>query len=584
MQLVVCDIGIIGIWNGGMELKHSCYQKYVYKIHSSKIIKGKMKYERSLEEMRRNQEIISLADSEVLRFIDEINGIDREDIEKQIREIRSKIKHLQAESKKASAAELSKIKTSIRKHYASIDEIQIKPDYLNVVMDKDNHIEVLEKGFSVNGRKYKRLLGTPNGVKCSTVVYTTEEMYDELQRRLNNGRDAEQKFNPAKFEAYKALACSSSEIVSYPNGILVVDDAVLHFKADVLKLDDEFADESKHIEPTATHEVMEVELDANDGFGLITPELAERWSAELKLDYVMSGCCIRNSFVKGMVFPFDFREFARDIACNNMVKDVWGREFDINDIELILPTSMFKLWQSYKSLDNYLGNCHKNHYHFAVTKICPDVLDEERTTNYQFLQSYTLSDEQIKELISPTVDEIKDCISGDVDTAMLFLRGTGVTENTADVIDDAYVKALAIEPEMFADSYITDRIHSMLKKRIKDAKIGVIKVQGNYSIISGDPFTLCQHIFKTNVDSEGNDIEPEMGLIKANEIYSRFWIDKGENKVAIFRAPMSCHNNIRVVDIAHNEKANYWYRHMKTVTILNSHDAITHSLNGADMD
>ena len=132
------------------------------------------------------------------------NGIDREDIEKQIREIRSKIKHLQAESKKASAAELSKIKTSIRKHYASIDEIQIKPDYLNVVMDKDNHIEVLEKGFSVNGRKYKRLLGTPNGVKCSTVVYTTEEMYDELQRRLNNGRDAEQKFNPAKFEAYKA--------------------------------------------------------------------------------------------------------------------------------------------------------------------------------------------------------------------------------------------------------------------------------------------------------------------------------------------------------------------------------------------
>lgn len=571
-------------------MKHSCYQKYVYKIHSSKIVKNKMNYCKSLAEMRRNQEIISLADSEVLRFIDEINGIDRESIEAKIKELRNTIKRLQRESKNANAATLTKIKNNIRKCYADIDEIQIKPDYLTVVMDKDNHIETLEKGFAINGRKYKRLVGTPNGVKCSSVVYVTEttadgrEMYAELQRRLDNGRDVTQKFNPAKFEAYKALACSSSEIVSYPNGVLVVDDVVLHFNADVLKLDDEFADESKHIEPTATQKVMEVELDANDGFGLITPELAQRWSNELHLGYMMSGCCIRNSFVKGMVFPFDFREFAREIAHKEIVKDVWGREFNINDVELILPTSMFKLWQSYYSIDDYLENCCKNHYHFATTKICAETLDEERTLNYQFIQSYRLTDDQIKELVSPTVNEIKEIMVGDVDTATLFLRGTGVTEDTADLIDDNFIKAVSIEPQMFNDGYIIDRVHSMLKRRIRDAKIGVVKVGGNYSIISGDPYALCQHIFKTNVDADGNDIEPEMGLLKANEVYSRFWLDRDTDKVACFRAPMSCHNNIRVLNVAQNERADYWYRFMKTVSILNCHDATTHSLNGADMD
>ena len=571
-------------------MKHSCYQKYVYKIHSSKIIKNKMNYNKSLEDMRRSKEIISLADSEVLRFIDEINGVDRENVELQIRELRSSIKKLQNNSKNADSTLIAKIKSAIKKYYAAIDAIQIKPDYLTVVMDKDNHIETLEKGFKINGRNYRRLVGTPNGVKCSTVVYVTEytldgrEMYAELQRRLNNGRDEAQKFNPAKFEAYKALACSSSEILSYPYGVLVVDDLVLHFNADVLKLDDEFANEEKHIEPTATQKNMEVELDANDGFGLITPELAERWSDELHLGYLMSGCCIRNSFVKGMVFPFDFREFARDIAHSEVVKDVWGQEFNINNIELILPVSMFKLWQSYSSIDEYLDNCHKNHYHFATTKICPEVLDEERTLNYQFLQSYHLNDEQIKELVTPTVDEIQNVISGDTNTALLFLRGTGVTERTADIVDENFIKAVSIEPEMFNDGYVIDRIHSMLKRRIKDAKIGVVKVKGNYSIISGDPYALCQHIFKTNVDSDGNDIEPEMGLIKADEVYSKFWIDKGVDKVACFRAPMSCHNNIRVLDVAQNERADYWYRYMKTVSILNCHDATTHSLNGADMD
>ena len=96
--------------------------------------------------------------------------------------------------------------------------------------------------------------------------------------------------------------------------ILVVDDLVLHFKSEILKLDDELADESKHIEPTATQKIEDVELDNSDGYGLILPSLADVWSEDLKLDYRMSGCCIRNAFLKGMVFTFDFQEFANKIA------------------------------------------------------------------------------------------------------------------------------------------------------------------------------------------------------------------------------------------------------------------------------
>ena len=64
--------------------------------------------------------------------------------------------------------------------------------------------------------------------------------------------------------------------------------------------------------------------------------------------------------------------------------------------------------------------------------------------NYQFIQSYDLNNEQIKELISPTVNEIKDILHCDVDKTLLFLKGIKVTENNIDINTNDYVKALMI--------------------------------------------------------------------------------------------------------------------------------------------
>ena len=53
-----------------------------------------------------------------------------------------------------------------------------------------------------------------------------------------------------------------------------------------------------------------LKVDASDGFGLMLPSLAERWSKELGLNYVMSGCNSRFAWEKGMVYTFDFIDFA----------------------------------------------------------------------------------------------------------------------------------------------------------------------------------------------------------------------------------------------------------------------------------
>ena len=506
--------------------------------------------------------MISLADSQALRWIDSLNGIT--DADAQAKKIRLEIRRLRKEQSSLQN------RRQIKRLYEQLDTIQFKPDYLCVIMDRERDYIRACSGFSVNGIKYWRLLGTNGGVKNKTIVFVSERLRDELWHRIDNGRDPEKEMVPAKLEAYKALTCSASTPVSMPNGILVVNDCETEFISDVIYINDE-----QEGEPVAYEQIdVPVKLDESDGYGIMLPALASRWAQELGIDYMPSGVNTRFAWEKGMVFCFDFLDFAKNVAGRYTVKDAWGCERDIRDVELILTTSMLKLWDSYSSLEDYLSCCKENEYQFGIAKVCPRVLENERNLNYQFIQSYDLSDEDIEELIEPTMTEIKEILFADYQKTVLFLKGAGLNEQNVDKIEDDFAKALMVDKRMLHDPYIQSKIFQLIKNRINEAKVGVIKVHGNYSVVSGDPYSLCQSIFEMEVT----------GLLKAGEIYNAYWIKNGANKLACFRAPMTCHNNIRDVKINRSPIARYWYQYMDTCTIFNSWDTAAHALNGMDKD
>lgn len=458
----------------------------------------------------------------------------------------------------------------VKQLYTELDEIQFKPDYLCVIIDREKDYLRACRGFKINGLKYQRLLGTNGGVKNSTIVFISDRHADEIKRRINNGRNMEKEMVPAKLEAYKALTCSASIPVSMPNGILVVRDCETEFLSDIIYLNDE-ADGEPVMEE---RKQVPVQLNESDGYGLMLPSLARRWGEELGLDYLVSGVNTRFCWEKGMVFTFDFVDFAEKVANQYLVRDAWGNEVDIRNVELILTTSMLKLWDSYKSCDDYVQNCLSNGYTFGIAKTCPKELESERTLNYQFIQSYDLSDEDIEELIKPTMDEIRDVLYADRIKTLLFLKGAGLNENNIGRVENDYAKAIMIEPEMLNDPYVQNNIYQMIKNRINEAKVGVLKVHGNYSIVCGDPYSLCQSIFGLEVT----------GLLKAGEIYNGYWRKQGSEKLACFRAPMTCHNNIRLVHPHYSDEADYWYQYMTTCTLFNSWDTAAHALNGMDKD
>lgn len=533
-------------------------QKYIFKIRSTRLKRNRWDLTLPLEEARRNEELIALADSQVLRWIDELNGI--VDADEKARNIKRAIRHIRKQEA------TPETKREIRRKYAELDAIQFKPDYMCLIIDKAADYRRACRGFSINGVRYKRLLGTNGGIKNSTIVFVSERLWPEISRRIENGRNPDIPLVTAKLEAYKALTCSASIPVSMPNGVLVVDDAKTNFLADIVYLDDDCDGEPlvelRRDEP--------IELNANDGFGLMLPSLAQRWSDEIGLGYMAGGFNTRFSFEKGMLFAFDFLEFAERVGGTYIVKDAWGNDVDVKNVEAILTTSMVKLWDSYESCEDYLEKSIANKYTFGITKAAPEKLEDVRTTNYQFIQVIDMDDDDIEELIKPTLDEFHAVLHGDWRSTVLFLKGESLDAQKAIELENDYIKALMIDRRILNDPFVQSSVYQLIRNRINMAKIGVLKLHANYSILSGDPYLLCQSIWGLE----------KTGLLRAGELYNQYWADSGAEQLACFRAPMSTQENVRRMIPARREECRHWYQYIRTCTILNAWDMTTAALNG----
>lgn len=533
----------------------------IYKVNSSRLSKADWNLSLNRAVAIRNNELIGLSSSTATRMIDKING--EENIDADIKELKKQIKILN-KIKCKTDEEMIELKSKIH-------EIQRKTlisDIVFVVMDRKKDYDRANKGFILNGIEYTRLVATSGGVKKSTIIYVNKEIHNELWKWMNNDRDLTKQFVPAKLESYIGLSFSSSIPISKPKGICVVHDVETTFKDDVILIDGNGRKYPK-VEVVKNYEST---LNVCDGMGLMMPSLAKRWSEELQENHLTSGVCMRNAFLKGMAYTFDFQQFAHEIAKTEKITDVWGNIHNINEIELIINTSMLKLWDSYTSIEHYLECCDRNNYEFALTKLIDEELDNEQTMNYQFLQSLKLNDEDIYNLCKPTIDEFHDVLSYDYRKSLLFLRGKKMNvENVLGNMND-FTSALMVDPELLNDKYVYSKIRNSIKKRIDDAKLGVIKVKGNFSLIAGDPYMMCESMFGLEVK----------GLLSKGEIYSKYWSDRNINEVALFRAPMSVENNIVVRNVISSDEMNKWYQYMTCVTILNGWDNTCDSLNGAD--
>lgn len=545
---------------------------YALKLHSTLLNDYNWSYSTTIEDLRKDSRaIVSLNDSQVLRWLARINGTEDSDIV--AKQIKSEIKKLK---KEPSTKENKRL---ISEKYKRLYKTRFTTDYMMVVFDKKSHYDRARKGFTITvdgvSTTYRRFIGTANSIKKNTIIFVNARVYDQLMWHMNNGRNMEKPVVPAKLEAYLALSCSGSiPLREFPR-IMVVKDCITHtIVPELIHLD--YTDVTIDEPVMQTLYNQEIEINGSDGFGLMTPSFSRQVNAQLGGD--PNECVTFNSrcaFTKGMLVPFDFVAFAEQKAGGNyFVEDVWGNLQDVREHDVILTESMLKLWDSYDSCEDYVRNCQEHGYDFCVAKTAPHELDSQQTSNYQFLQDYTnLTDQDIEELIEPTVKQIKDVLGMDWRKLLLYMCGKGLDERTFQYTD-TIARAIMVCPEVVHDKYVRSRIEKMIAKTIKSAKIGVLQFHGNFQIITGDPYCLAESIFGL----------PKQGLLKCGEAYSKYWVDRNVPVVTAFRAPMIVHNNVGQLKITHNDEIDYWYQYIKSTIVLNNFSDICIRECGCDYD
>ena len=496
-----------------MTRQPSCL-KFIYKLSSRRLKQSKWDLTLPLQTAIKNKsDVVALGDSQLLRWICELNNT--KDLDTKVSELKKEIKAIKKQPK------TRENQAKIRRLYDSLYTLQYQKDYVCVIMDSEKDYDRANQGFKINGFKYRRLLGTNGGVKKSTITYVSDRVYEEIVRRMDNGRNKNKPVIPAKLEAYQALICSSSTPVAMPR-ILIVKDCVVHFQEDVIKISDE-----QEGEPILTTEKdYLVKYCDSDGYGLMSPE----YSRKINQGQIISGVNTRFAWTKGMLFTFDFIEFAKKKNGEQyFVQDAWGQWRDVRNYDVILTTSMVKLWDFYESLEHFIDCCNENHYQFSVSKTMPQKLEHVRNGNYQFLQTYDFTDEELLKLCKPTIDEITDVLGNDWRKTIVFLKGMFLNDDTIEQTDNNFMKAIMIDPRVLEDPFVIRKIRTMIQKRIYIASKGSIQLSGNFSVISGDLFSLAQSIFGL----------PVTGLLKSGQVYHKYWIDRQAEEIVLFRAPMT---------------------------------------------
>ena len=567
-------------------------QTFVLKINTGYLSRHNWDLTLKLSEIRKqSQLVVSLGSSQVLRWMEK-EGHD---------EIATNIKQRIKEKKKLGNSYENK--KDISKLYDDLYKIQFQQDYMMLVMDSPKDYKyacqhgftiTIDYGDELRSVTYKRFLGTAGSIKKSTIMFVNEQIYDELMVKINNGRyqgpkmdedgkllepirtyngrELNYKFIPAKINAYFALQCSASIPVPMPR-IIVVDDAITKFEATVREVRDTGGKNSAWA--SVTEELTkEIEYNVSDGMGFISPEMSAKWAEALNEgSEPLSGYNTRCAFLKGMVFTVNFKQFAEEVAGTYEVIDAWGDKRDVRDADVVITVSMLKLWDSYAGYEDYYDNCIKNGYEFCIAKSTPHELRNVHTTNYQYLQDFSLTDDQIGELINPTVTKIKECLGLDWRKLILYMCGTGLDERSV-MSMDPMCKAIMANPELINDPYVRSKVSRMIQKRIRQAKIGVLDIEGDYAIAGNDPYSLLQSMFGFKIT----------GLLKPNECYHKYWSDRGVAEICVFRAPMTSIENVCKLNVVTNPEMEKWYKHIKTCILLNSWDTTAIRCNGEDYD
>ena len=177
-------------------------QYYIYKIALSRLKRSNYSINLSISDARKNGELVSIGDSQMLRSLRKLKGKETNQEE---------INRLLLEKNKLKKKKYSFISSQqLQEIERLLDEKLFVSEIISVYVDDIRLYKYIgQNGFYVNGKKYARLMCGAGQARRNTSIWISEDFEKPLKTILNNDRK-EIEVAPAKFSAYFSLASSAS--------------------------------------------------------------------------------------------------------------------------------------------------------------------------------------------------------------------------------------------------------------------------------------------------------------------------------------------------------------------------------------
>ncbi|MGL4571597.1 MAG: hypothetical protein ACRDCB_12750 [Clostridium sp.] len=444
------------------------------------------------------------------------------------------------------------------------DKVEIKDfandKYLKVVVkvrersSKQLRKDLYKNGFKFNDVEFSNWKRSGGKARVGNNIFIKDSIKKDVLKWARMGLDFEGEQDIASIRAYESLPLSSiiGTINIDPNKILVVNDFESKLKT---KMSKTYLKDGKCI--TKDGEVMESNS-IWDGEGLLNKRIFD----ENEIIEDKGFALLRNRFMKCAGFSCKIQKWYKDNFKGDIVKDMYGNEINIEDIDLITTPSSIKLIKyndEVLKLDKYkhLGegawlqywkdNCGDK---FGVCKTeKPSHFDKGKKNrlSYQMINSMPLSRKDINELLTDERSHITK-LKSDLD---YYLKATKLSlEFKEDLSFDNEDKELevgeAIDVQMafnklvcknreFANTKVfKDNRRNYIAAYIRELRKGKIKIEGDYCTACGNPIEL---LYSTIGQFDGS----AMALEEWEICSSRF---KDNEKVVGFRNPHISISNI----------------------------------------
>lgn len=348
-------------------------------------------------------------------------------------------------------------------------------------------------GFNCNGNHYIRFKRTSGSARVGKCLFIEERLYPEIHKwemcglKIREGDPVDL----AALESYLSLTTSSAidSLSIDPKSILIIPDYDSKFKEDSIIVE---MDENKRI--AVKEEEASISNSIFDGQSLIDPSIMGEYAC-----YGM--VLLRNRFFKSCCFNTNIQQWFQDNGITHLSqlhKDHITLAEQIADIKLITTPNSVKyakfapLLQWLKKIDSTFSVVkHEKKTHFFDGKMVQ--------AHYQLLNTIQLTKTEVSALLKPSLQYVNR-LHTDTDVLKYHVKCSS-PENCDDSTISNIMKdknaivytMMNLSEEFYHTKYFYDFKKEVCKSYLKNIKKGHILINGNYSVLFGNPYEMLLH-------------------------------------------------------------------------------------------